>query len=198
MKKLLTGLVLTAAVCGAEVLTVSDDAVIRSDKGKYNYGDYQVLTASFTSSKITKSYLRFTLPEGKKVDAIESVEITYCGDKKSRSSQVYILKTETPWSQDDITWNNAPANAQDDKMLISEKVIQIGVFPKAAVENSRPVAGSLKLAFVNDGKADLLKALNRAGTVTLILVQPGKDAAGYASLENEAGHAPARMTLTFK
>jgi hypothetical protein len=97
------------------------------------------------------------------------------------------------WSEDTITWNNAPAYGGISKYPETDTSIRIGVIDKP----QDSVSESVLIEWDAGGQDLLMDALNNDDRVaTLVMVRPDDKYQTYASLEStELGAFPIRLIL---
>ena len=123
MEKLTTAMVALgiACICQATVVSVIDDAEIRSDAPDSNYGAQTTLTASMTSIPVyKKGYVKFDasgLGDGVVAD-IDSFTF-YFTQPYARDAWFYLITgaDADSWDESTITWNNAPGNGPGSTFL---------------------------------------------------------------------------------
>jgi len=100
-------------VAGPTTFLPSDDAYVKSTSPTKNYGTATTLRQRQTTSETQNTYLKFTVSGLS--GAVQSAKLRlYVTDASNDGGSVYVvsnnqLGTTTPWTQANLTWNNAPA-----------------------------------------------------------------------------------------
>ena len=163
-----------------------------------NAGDSATLDVRFATEagagyqRMAKSYIRFDLPED--IDTLDAAAlILYWArdDRAGKTIAIYGLNEADAygegelgedWTEDAITWNNAPANPTngDDPALVAEHVTQLGQITSPASPGHVTLTSEAMLGFL---------PADTDGTVTFILIAPENDATlgRFSSSETDNG-----------
>lgn len=185
-------------------LVVAEDAYIVQSEPDTNYGAEPVVVAFSrfpTGEDGRKGYIKF---DASGIDGrITDVDLlsTYAA-KRDRSVTLYVLEgpAADEWSEQEITWNNAPANDPDSSYLLREsegiRMVEMGTLSGKG-HYQPPV-----FQFKNErGKEALLYTLNQGNrTATLVMVQKlraNNNVSGVISKE-EKKHMPPTLKITLE
>lgn len=187
---------MTVDIAPGQILNVSEDAYVMMTDPDTNTGSEDRLKVHDNSGTINVTYLKFDASELGTVTNISAVQAFARANSTERTSSVYLLTNAvgmSTWSEDTITWNNAPGNDLTSKYLLSDVAASIGSLDKPLDSVSMPVP----LIWDAGGRDLLMDMLNTGDRiVTLVLIRPSDKFQTYASLEStELGAFPARIIL---
>ena len=201
MKKLMIAMVAlsTACICQATLITVVDDAEIRSDIPDGNYGAQTTLSALSTATPdYRKGYIKFDasgLGAETTVTSINSFSM-YFTQAYARDAKFYLITgaTADSWDESTVTWNNAPGNGSGTTFLndASYTSTLIGLSGTEAAPGyigfnwDSQAAMDTVIAELNNGDRIVTIACMRDSTSRL---------ATFASKENSSGHDSIQMDL---
>jgi acid phosphatase type 7 len=160
-------LVEAAQAAGEPVLafTPTDDSYISADFPTANYGSRRSLRVD--NDPVEHSLLKFSVGGVEDRSVVSATLWLYCKNEASLGGSVFsVPEPQIPWSEDTVTWNNAPA-------VGSEPVASLGA---VAVGNWYPL--------------DLTPIVSGDGVVNLRVTSIRSNGADYMSKEARDGLAP--------
>jgi len=171
-----------AAWVGAEQTTLYtiEDAYIKSDEAETNFGDDEFLWAR-DQTFMQLSYIKFDTSALGTVTNIDAISGYAYNISYDRSAAVYLMTNSayTTWSENSITWSNAPGNNTSTRYLLADAGLLIGSFVAPTV------TGVLDMDWNDVGfEATVIDAMNTQDSITLVLVRPGDRYAKFASKES--------------
>ena len=191
---MMLAVLLVATLTGVAQTTIYtiEDAYIKSDEAEVNFGDDEALWAR-DQTRMQQSYIKFDtsgLGTVTNIDAISGYAYDIAYD---RTAAVYLMTNSSymTWSENSITWSNAPGNNLGTRYLFSDAGLLVGTI-------ATPVAnGSLDVAWNDAGsEAAVMNAMNTQDSITLVLIRPGDRYAKFASKESTDENAsPFQMVI---
>lgn len=97
-------------ITGGTVFDATKDAYISSSNPTLNYGNENVISVKNNSVEITKGYIGFERETGFR--DVQKAQLVFSGSNTDYSTAIYGLSDHT-WNENEITWNNAPANDKE-------------------------------------------------------------------------------------
>lgn len=167
---------------GAEQKTIYtiEDAYIKSDETEVNFGDEETLWAR-DATYMLQSYIKFDTSALGTVTNIDAISGYAYNISYDRTAAVYLMtnSTYTTWSENSITWSNAPGNNLSTRYLADGAGLLVGTIATPTVN------GFLDVTWDDAGsEAAVIDAMNSQEDITLVLVRPGDRYAKFASKES--------------
>jgi len=112
-------------IAGGISIETSKDAYISSKNPSQNYGGETAVSVKNNSTEITKGYVGFERETG--FSDVEKAQLVFSGSNTDYSTGIYGLSNHT-WSENEITWNNAPSNNKEGNGFdtTAEKITVVG------------------------------------------------------------------------
>jgi len=151
-------------------LSPSADAWVSQDNPQRNYGGEAVLRAE--NSPLTRSYLRFSLPELEDQDIQKATLSLYVESSSGSGFSLYIVKGRR-WSENQMTFRNSP----DLRKMIASGSGAAGTWITLDLTGKIPDDGSITLALAaNEGAAYSFGSRESGSHAPVLTLTAGQEA----------------------